>query len=190
MNALSSAKIRKARNIYGKTLVLRNAMESDAEFILSLRRDEKKSRYLSATPDDVSLQKNWLKKYSIIDDQAYFIIVFNDIDIGTVRIYDRIEKDFSWGSWIIASNAPNHAGIESALILYAYALDFLKFRRAHFSVRKSNESVCRFHERFGAIKVSDNEIDNNYVITEHAIAKSRARYKKFLPDQIIVEYFN
>lgn len=188
MNFVSHPKIRKARKICGKTLIFRNATEFDAEFILSLRRDEIKSRYISPTSDGLDSQLAWLKNYSTAEDQAYFIIYFNDEAIGTVRIYDCVEDDFSWGSWIISANAPGHAAIESALILYAYALDFLKFKKSHFSVHKLNKSVCRFHERFGAIKLSENQEDIIYAITESAIEKSREKYHKFLPEKIVVEY--
>lgn len=188
MNFVSHPKIRKARKICGKTLIFRNATESDAEFIFSLRRDERKSRYISPTSDGLDSQLAWLRNYSSAEDQAYFIICFNDQAIGTVRIYDNVEDDFSWGSWIISANAPTHAAIESALILYGYALDFLNFKKSHFSVRKLNKSVCKFHERFGAIKLSETQENINYFITEVAIKKSMAKYQKFLPEKIFVEY--
>lgn len=47
--------------------------------------------------------------------------------------------------------------MESALIVYAYAVDHLGFQAAHFEMRKGNESVWQFHERFGAERLSENE---------------------------------
>ncbi|KAA6183973.1 WxcM-like domain-containing protein [Thiohalocapsa marina] len=49
-------------------------MPEDATFILSLRTDEKKSRYLSTTAPDLDAQRSWLQRYATATDQAYFII--------------------------------------------------------------------------------------------------------------------
>lgn len=188
MNAVQPVRLRKAREIRGKSLTFRNAMRSDADFILSIRHDPIKSKYISATTEDVSVQKEWLDKYSVANDHAYFIILSNHEAVGTIRIYDCIEDDFCWGSWIISSKAPGHAAIESALMLYEYALDHLKFKKSHFSVHKSNRSVCRFHERFGAVKVCENETEIHYTISEDAINNSRLKYRRYLPEGVAVDY--
>ena len=77
--------------------------------------------------------------------------------------------------------------IESALMVYAYALDILGFDRAHFQVNKENERVCKFHERFGAERVSENEVEYEYVITNASIRESMTRYKRYLPEKLTVE---
>lgn len=82
--------IRKARKIIGKTLIFRDATESDAAFILSLRTDKHKAKYLSPTSFDILRQVAWLKNYTVKNDQAYFIIE-NKIgeQLGSVRLYDQ-----------------------------------------------------------------------------------------------------
>jgi len=70
--------------------------------------------------------------------------------------------------------------MESALMVYAYAVDHLGFQAAHFDVRKANERVWQFHERFGAIRVDENDTDFFYIINLDAITESRLRYKQFL----------
>ena len=72
-------------------------------------------------------------------------------------------------------------------MVYTYATDFLGFKQAHFDVRKANESVWRFHERFGARRTGETEIDYFYIINSKAISKARERNRKFLPDNIVVE---
>lgn len=142
--------ITKCKEIIGRTVILRDAETSDAQFIVQLRNDEKKGRFISATSSDVSSQVNWLTDYKQSSNQAYFIITdVNGKRFGTVRIYDQQEFSFCWGSWILSSEAPSHFAIESALIVYNYALK-LGFTSAHFSVTKGNSSVIKFHERFGA----------------------------------------
>jgi RimJ/RimL family protein N-acetyltransferase len=178
--------IRKAAQVKGKTLIFRNATVDDADFILSLRTDQEKSRYLSTTSSDSNKQRLWLESYSVADDQAYFIIEFNSEPIGTVRLYDARQNSFCWGSWILKAGSPTQAAIESALMVYAYAVDHLGFRAAHFDVRKGNESVWQFHERFGARRISETNIDYFYKLDFQSIKASCARYSKFLPEGLTV----
>lgn len=179
--------IRKADRVTGKTLVFRNATERDARFILTLRTDAQKARFLSETRNDLPAQERWLADYSDDDSQAYFVIEYRHEAIGTVRLYDAHENSFCWGSWILSDAAPTHAAIESALMVYAYACDHLGFEKAHFDVRKNNCSVWKFHERFGAIRTRESEADFFYEIPAPMIAASRKRYARFLPGGVTVD---
>jgi RimJ/RimL family protein N-acetyltransferase len=181
MSQQTYPKIRKATLVRGETLEFRDACESDAEFILSLRTDDKKSRFLSATKNDLEAQKAWLAQYAAAEDQAYFIIAFNGEPIGTVRLYDAQQESFCWGSWILKDGRPRQAAMESALMVYAYAVNCLGFKGSHFDVRKGNERVWQFHERFGAQRVSETELDYFYYLSLEAILDSLLRYSKFLP---------
>lgn len=181
-------RIRKAKLVTGRALRFRNADTTDANFIFSLRTDEDKSRHLTAVSSQLSDQVEWLKRYELRDNEAYFIIEnLNAEQLGTVRLYDSAKTSFCWGSWIVKDGAPQSVAIESALIVYAYALDTLGFDCAHFQVNKENERVCNFHERFGAIRVSENVVEYEYVITNAAIRESMMRYKRYLPAKLTVE---
>jgi RimJ/RimL family protein N-acetyltransferase len=179
--------ITKCKKIAGKSVILRDADTSDAQFIVQLRNDEKKGRYISATSADVSDQVEWLNGYKDATNQAYFIIT--DLlgkRYGTVRIYDQQEYSFCWGSWILSSEAPGHFAIESALMVYQYALK-LGFTKAHFSVTKGNSSVIKFHERFGAELREESEEECFYTISKEKIIKSIEKYKRFLPENIAIK---
>jgi len=190
MSAPTPARLRKAAQVQGKTLRFRDARVDDAAFILSLRTDAEKSRYLSAVSGELSDQQAWLQRYAQADDQAYFIIEFQDEPIGTVRLYDPQGDSFCWGSWILKASRPSHAAMESALMVYAYALDHLGFAGAHFDVRKGNERVWQFHERFGAQRVAETQLDYLYKLDGVAIASSRQRYRKFLDGTVSVCFKN
>ena len=178
----------KANRITGKTLVLRDAKITDAAFILSLRTDSKKSRYLSYTSSELDQQIDWLRDYSNKSNQAYFIIEnITGEPLGTVRLYDPQGNSFCWGSWILKDGAPSTAAIESTLIVYAYAVDQLGFSEAHFDVRKDNKKVWRFHDRFGAERTGETEMDYLYRIGQKKIKLARQRYRKFLPNPLIIE---
>ena len=175
MSAPASIRLRKAARVVGKTLSFRNATANDAAFILSLRTDAEKSRYLSAVNGELAEQQAWLERYAQADDQAYFIIEYQDAPIGTVRLYDPRGESFCWGSWILHSSRPSQAAMESALMVYAYAVDHLGFTAAHFDVRKGNERVWQFHERFGAVRTAESDLDYFYQLDGKAIAASRER---------------
>lgn len=187
MSEFQSVRLRKAARVVGKTLSFRNACIDDAVFILSLRTDPGKSRFLSSVTGAIEDQRDWLARYALAENQAYFIIEYQNEPIGTVRLYDPQEGSFCWGSWILASNRPTQAAMESALMVYAYALDYLGFTAAHFDVRKGNERVWQFHERFGAVRTSSTDSDYLYSLSRSAIQMSRERYKKFLPNGVTVE---
>ncbi|PRD68508.1 N-acetyltransferase [Malikia spinosa] len=187
---MSTIKIRKADFIKGKSLVLRNVVVADAAFILSLRTDPKKSRHLSQVSDDLGEQVAWISSYENRDTEAYFIIEdFHGVPLGTVRMYDARGESFCWGSWILLEGVVSSAAIESALMVYAYALESLGFRCAHFQVRKDNERVWKFHERFGAERTAENEVEYEYNLSNMAIEVSVNRYRRYLPYGVHVEEF-
>jgi RimJ/RimL family protein N-acetyltransferase len=176
--------ITQAESITGRSIRLRNVAPSDADFIVMIRTNEKKGRFISATSRDVSKQKKWLEDYLTSKGQAYFLIT--DLDnnpLGTVRMYDQQGDSFCWGSWVVAEDAPSHCAIESALLVYTYALN-LGFKSAHFDVRKGNLSVIKFHERFGAERTGETDEDFLYTISKEKILSTLEKYKKYLPEKV------
>lgn len=175
---------RKPARIQGHRLVFRNARVTDAEFILGLRTDASKGRYLSATSPDVHAQADWLKRYQSDDSQVYFVIETREGEsVGTVRLYDFVHDSFCWGSWILKEGAPHGCAVESALMVYRFARS-IGFAKAHFSVRKANQSVWKFHERCGARRIGELEEDYLYEIDAEEIAAMEARFQKYLPSHI------
>jgi RimJ/RimL family protein N-acetyltransferase len=184
---VNNPKIIKASKVVGKSLFFRDANVTDASFILALRTDVEKSRYLSAVSGGLPEQERWLTAYQAANDQAYFIIEYQNEPIGTVRLYDPQGKSFCWGSWILANTRPSHAAMESALMVYSYAVDHLGFTAAHFDVRKGNERVWQFHERFGAQRVAETDLDYLYALDLDAIRAARVKYRRYLVRNVEVE---
>lgn len=73
-------------------------------------------------------------------------------------------------------------------MVYAYAVDHLGFRAAHFDMRRANERVWKLHERFGAHRTVETKFDYFYNLDSQAIAASRQRYLRFLEDSVCVEF--
>ena len=172
--------------VQGRTARLRLATEADAPFIFKLRHDESRNRYLSTIGDEVAAQAVWLRKYKEREargEEYYFIIEDAAGEPrGTLRIYDYRGDSFSWGSWIIAPGAPPALAIESALLVYEFAFGQLGFRNCHFEVRKGNERVVAFHERFGARKSGEDELAYQFTYPREAYDAIRARYARYLPE--------
>lgn len=173
-------------NLTSKTIKLRLVEESDAEFIVGLRVDEKYNKHLSAVTADVESQVNWIRRYK--EDEAnkqqfYFIIERLDGErCGTVRLYDFTEDSFSWGSWILNEEKTRYAALESAFLVYQFGFENLGFTKCHFEVRKGNEKVISFHEKLGALQTGETENEFLFNITKEAVEISKEKLqKKIMP---------
>lgn len=180
--------VRQVGRVQGKSIFLRNVQLEDAPFILSLRLDPHKSRYVSPVDPDVEKQRTWIGQYLASQGQAYFIICdLAGEALGTVRIYDAVGESFSWGSWMMKQGAPAAAAIESAGLVYRLATEVWGFRAAHFQVHRANTSVVAFHEKFGAQRVWETDGEIGYSIGLDAIGQSLRRYARYLPQRLLVE---
>lgn len=177
----------KARSVRGHKLRFRDALPADAAFILRLRTDGEKSKYLSQTVASLERQTAWLEVYGRGSGQAYFVIE-NAVGrpVGTVRLYDPVGHSFCWGSWIKDDGAPPSFALESALLVYHYGRS-LGFTASHFDVRVDNERVCAFHERLGARRVRSTALDHHYVMDAGAIDAALQAHARFLPEGVHIE---
>ena len=168
----------------GKNINLRMVEIEDAEFIYNMRQNQNKTKYLSKVTGTVDSQKEWIKNYKQREDEEkefYFIIESKNKDkLGLVRIYDLKNDSFCWGSWLIKEGAPKTTAIESALQIYEFGFYKLGFEKSHFDVRKGNDKVIAFHQRFGAKIVSEDELDYffNFQKSDYEIIKEK--YKRYL----------
>jgi len=178
---------KKPKVITGNNISFRDAEIEDSAFIIELRTDTKKAAFISKTSNDLKYQETWLKNYKNDNEQVYFIILDKDNRrVGTVRLYDRVSESFCWGSWILKEGVPSTYSIESALLVYHFALS-LGFEKSHFDVRKGNHSIWKFHERFGATRTKETDTDFFYDISHSAIKSSLEKYKKYLPNGFLIE---
>lgn len=167
--------------VAGKSINLRDVEIADAKFILSLRCDEKKAKFLHKTKNDLSKQIAYIEDYKTKKNEWYFIIESKSGErFGTVRIYDIVDDDFCWGSWLIKDGAPANVAIESVLLVYEYAFYTLGFSKAHFDVRKDNVKVRAFHKRFGAKEVGESEKDAFYRFFREDYERIKGKFKNFL----------
>lgn len=168
----------------GKNINMRTVKVEDAEFIFSMRQNESKTKFLSKVSGTVESQKKWILNYKQRENEKqefYFVIESKQGEkLGLVRMYDFQSYSFCWGSWLIKEEAPKTTAIESTLQIYEFGFYNLGFEKSHFDVRKGNDKVIAFHQRFGAIIVDENELDYffNFEKTDYEITKEK--YKRYL----------
>ncbi len=153
-------KIIEPDKLQGKYVNLREVTVDDAEFILSLRCDPKKSKYLNPTEYDVPKQVEYIKNYLKKDDEWYFIIEDkNHRPLGTTRIYGVKGNQYTSGSWLLVNDVELEEMIESGFMARNYAFNVLGFEKDYFDVRKGNKKVVRYHLGYGAKIVGESDID-------------------------------
>ena len=168
--------------VRGKSINLREVELSDAEFILSLRINPDKNKYLSFTENNLNRQKDFINSYKKSIQDYYFIICLSSgLPIGTMRIYDIKNESFCWGSWILSDEAYAHSALESALLMYDFAFYSLHYKYSHFDVRKENLNVIKFHHKFGAEITHEDELNIYFKFSLESYIKTRDKYKRFLP---------
>lgn len=146
----------------GKYVNLREVEIDDAAFILSLRCDEKKARFLHKTENNLEKQIEYLKRYKTLDDEWYFIIENKQHEpLGTIRLYNVHGKQFTGGSWLMKDGSLPEESLEGTLLVSQMAYEKLGFEKEHFDVRKGNKKVVRFHLSGGAKIVGEDE-ENYY----------------------------
>ena len=167
-----------------KNLNLRTVAIEDAEFIYNMRQNQNKTKYLSKVTGTVESQKEWIKNYKQREEEKkefYFVIESKDKEkLGLVRMYDFQDESFCWGSWLIKEDAPKTTAIESALQIYEFGFYSLGFEKSHFDVRKENDKVIAFHQRFGAKIIDEDKLNYffNFEKSDYEIIKEK--YKRYL----------
>ena len=165
--------------LIGKYITLREVTVDDADFILSLRCDAIKSRFLHRTSNDKSAQIAYIQKYFNLPNEWYFISE-NKLGkkLGTFRIYDIKDDSFCFGSWLMVDGTTPWESFETDYLVRMYGFDILGFNKIHFDVRKDNKKVWNYHQSLGAKRIGETELDFLFEVTkEDYIAKAEVMWK-------------
>lgn len=153
-----------------KSIRLRFVEETDAEFILKLRLDERYNKFLSDVDSDLQSQREWIRKYKKEEKakkQFYFIVErLNGTPCGTFRIYDLEEEHFTLGSWILNEDKTRYAVLESAILASKFGFEELGYKKYRFDVKKDNKRAISFYIRIGATKIDEDEHSYFFELTE------------------------
>ncbi len=154
--------MKQAQKIIGRRMMLIAADPAKhAAFILQLRLQERKSRYLSGQAPSVAEQIAWMQAREKLPNDAYFVICEvgkPDTPLGTIRLHDAIHEKNSIrvSSWVMVDGVAPKKTLEGL----ALAIDWVEhcgYNCGHFEVHKNNLSTIRNHLRLGSEVVEENE---------------------------------
>ena len=156
----------------------RLVVESDAEFILSLRTNQKLSRYIHSTSNDVEKQRAWISDYKQREKagkEYYFIYDVDGKPLGVNRIYSIKGKVCTGGSWICRPQSDYKKAIATLLFIRDIMFETLGFEKELFDVRKENLNVLKTHKMMGATLTGESDIDYFFELDKDKYFKNRNR---------------
>ncbi len=141
--------------IDGMAFRLRPVALEDARFIVELRSDPERSRYLHRGAADTPSQEQWLRKYLNTPGDYYFVIENRSTGAreGTAGIYNLndVRRDAEWGRWILRRGSL--AALESACLIYRLGFETLRLDYIYCRTIIENASALAFHDSFGVERV-------------------------------------
>lgn len=162
---------------------LRLVEETDADFIIKLRSDESKARFISKTDSDVNKQKLWIKEYKIREknkQEFYFIAIDeNNNAFATYRVYNIKEDTAEIGSFVSKPDydIPINV-IKVDVIIKSFVFSTLGFDQLNFEVRKNNKSVVNYHSKFKPTLVNEDELNYYYILEKELFNAGKLKFEK------------
>lgn len=150
--------------------------ESDAEFILSLRTDPNKNKYIHSTDSDIEKQREWIREYKKREDlslEYYFIYEKDGTPIGVNRIYDIEDDHCTEGSWICLPLEDSSLTIATALIIRDIIFEIFDFDYDVFNVSIGNKKVKKFHLISGANIIREDSEQYYFLLDKGSYFKNR-----------------
>lgn len=173
------------QEVSGTRLRLRLVRPDDADYIHSLRIDPTYNTHLSPVTGTAEDQRRWIEAYKVREGAAqegYYMIerLSDGVRCGLVRLYGIKGDQFTWGSWILDTNKPHKAALESAVLIYKIGFELLDLSKAVFDVRRENTHTASFHRRFGATEVGSDDVNFYFDYPRARFETDRQRYLRML----------
>lgn len=137
--------------------------EADAEFIVSIRSDEKLGRFIHASDGDVQKQIEWIAAYKEREargEEYYFIFEKNGMRQGVARIYNINEENFTSGSWVFSPNAEKGTAVLGDIISREIAFELLPEAVNLFDIRRNNTTVQRYALSYHPVFLREDDEQN------------------------------
>ena len=161
-----------SKQLLGKYVNLREITLDDAQFVLDLRCDSNKSKFLHKTENNLDKQIDYIKSYFKKDLEWYFIIEdLNHVPLGTLRIYDVVDNHYTSGSWLMKDGSTLAQAVEGIILFKDFAFNELGFDKDIFDVRKQNKKVLNFHKMCGAKILSEDQENYYFDLTRETFNK-------------------
>lgn len=170
---------------------IRPISTEDAPFVVVLRSDRERSKYLHPISLDARDEERWLRAYLNRAGDYYFVVerLRDRRSEGTIGLYDLDERAGSaeCGRWILRRGS--FCAAASALLIYRVAFEALDLVRVRTRTVAENAAVVSFHDACGLARVAvlpgHFELDGQRVdAIEHVLAIERwPAVSQFLVDR-------
>jgi len=172
-------------SVDGPRLRLRLVEPGDAAYLYDLRTDPRYNTHLSPVSGAVEDQRTWIESYKQREAEgceAYYIIERRDTGqpCGTVRLYDIQADRFTWGSWILDTNKPPKAALESAVLSFGVGFETLGLLEALVDVRIANEKALAIYKRLGMTELRRDDREIYFVYPRERFEEDRDGYMTIL----------
>lgn len=162
---------------------LRLVEETDSDFIIKLRTDASKSRFISETNSDLEKQKLWIKEYKKREfrgEEYYFIAVDeNNEEFATYRLYNKTKESIEIGSFVSKPKYDNPINIIKVdILLKSFVFNEMNYSQLNFEVRRENKSVLNYHKKFNPILVNEDELNSYFVLERVAFMANKIKFEK------------
>lgn len=137
--------------------------EDDASFILSLRANPNRTRYMITLDNNIECQIKWIKEYKKREQEGldYYFIYYNDkeepIGLNRVSHVDFKTKTAKISSLIVVKGL-KYEVLKMMIIRFELAFDSLGISTVWGDVHKENTRAIKILELFG-FKFKDNGTD-------------------------------
>ena len=166
----------------------------DAEFILKLRTDPIKGRYIGKTDDTLISQINWINSYKERERAGldyYFIYSFQGKPAGVNRIYDIYGTTFIHGSWIFSNEVPPFCSLAAAVIAREIAYEDLNLllEEDTSGIHQDNSSVLEVSRILGVEFTGvRNSEDGDFLtgrLTKEEFEKNKNKLLRIIPKKYL-----
>jgi hypothetical protein len=164
-------------------LGLKFVSEYDADFILKLRTNKIKSKYISFTKNDLESQVEWIKRYKAREKAGdeYYFIAYDDNNeaFATYRLYNKTNKSIEIGSFITKHNYLNPINaIKLDILMKEFVFESLNFDQLNFEVMKLNVSVVKYHMEYKPHLIGEDEKYFFFVQDRETFNLNKLKFRK------------
>jgi RimJ/RimL family protein N-acetyltransferase len=143
--------MRHSYQLEGEAYRLRPIGDADADFIVALRGQDVRARFLNRISLSAKSQLEWLSSYYERENDYYFVVEKkrDNSPEGLISLYDvdvRVGRA-EWGRWIVAP--ASMAALESVMLLLDFAFTRLSLGEVYSNTIAGNAAVNSFHDGCG-----------------------------------------
>lgn len=164
-------------------ITLTTVTEEDAAIIIDFRTDVKRRRFISATDNDITRQREWIRDYKLRENEGkeYYFIAEDqsDVKFATYRVYDMRDGICEIGSWVSAPQYPNaNNSVKVDIIIKEFVFETLGYSVLKFSVFRENTTVIKYHKLFEPEIAEETENNIIFHLSKENFFKNRNRIFK------------